>query len=64
MSEYIDSFNKEKYEQLAIRLPKGCRDVIHEQAKQRNMSTAAYIWYLVENDREELKRLGVDTDSL
>lgn len=45
--------NKESYDQIAIRLPEGSRKVINEQAAKRGLSTAAYLWQLVEKDMEE-----------
>jgi len=48
---YKNAFNKEKYEQLTIRLPHGSRDQIKEKAAAKGLSMAAYIWQLVENDK-------------
>lgn len=48
---YKDAYNKEKYEQIAIRLPAGCKGQIKDKAEAKGMSMAAYIWQLVENDK-------------
>ena len=48
---YKNAYNRAKYEQIAIRLPAGCRDRIKTKAEARGLSVAAYIWQLVENDK-------------
>ncbi len=48
---YKNAYNKAKYEQIAIRLPVGCRMAIKAKAEAKGLSVAAYIWSLVEADK-------------
>lgn len=42
----------EKFEDIKIRVPKGKRQEIKEQAQRKGMSINAYVLYLIEKDKE------------
>lgn len=53
---YINKYNNEKYDRIAIRVPQGLRDKIKEAANQAGLSMAAFITSAVEEKIESLKK--------
>lgn len=52
-NEYNARYKREKYEQVQLRVPKGYREKIAEQADARSMSMNKYLMWLIEKDRED-----------
>ena len=53
---YINKYNNEKYDRIAIRVPQGLRDKIKDAANQVGLSMAAFITSAVEEKIESLKK--------
>lgn len=52
-AEYTKKFVKEHYETITIRLEKGKRELVKQQAESLGMSVNAYILSLINKDLEE-----------
>ncbi|MBR7146351.1 MAG: Arc family DNA-binding protein [Oscillospiraceae bacterium] len=50
---YKNEFNRQAYDQITLRVPKGQREKIAQIAAERGMSTNQYILHLVKRDAEE-----------
>ena len=49
--KYKNAFNREKYENIVVRVPAGSRDSINVQAREKGFSsTNAYILDLIQKD--------------
>ncbi|UZE45989.1 YlcI/YnfO family protein [Selenomonas sputigena] len=53
---YINKYNSEKYDRIAIRVPQGLRDAIKDAANQAGLSMAAFITTAVEEKIKSLKK--------
>lgn len=51
-AEYIKNFNKENYDCISLRVPKGYKEKFKQLAASHNLSMAAYIVQLV-NEAED-----------
>lgn len=50
---YKTEFNRQAYDQITLRVPKGQREKIVQIAAERGMSTNQYILHLIKRDAEE-----------
>lgn len=53
-AKYIASFNKQKYDEIKVRLPKGSREVLKRVAAEKGYSLSGYITHLVRKDGVEI----------
>jgi predicted HicB family RNase H-like nuclease len=51
-SKVKDRYNKKAYDTIILRVPKGEKEVIREQAKSKGMSVNGYINNLIKEDME------------
>lgn len=47
---YTATYNREKYDKIEFRLPKGSRDVVKRAAESKGMSLSAYLAELLRQD--------------
>ena len=52
--EYISKYNKEKYDDLMIHLPKGHKSIIKKIAKTKGISMSGYIKELMSDDIDKM----------
>lgn len=50
---YKNEYNRQAYDQIILRVPKGQRERIAQIAAERGMSTNQYILHLIKRDAEE-----------
>ena len=50
---YKSEFNRQAYDQITLRVPKGDKERIAQIAAERGMSLNKYILSLIENDKKE-----------
>ena len=50
---YKTEFNRQAYDQITLRVPKGDKERIAQIAAERGMSLNKYILSLIENDKKE-----------
>lgn len=50
---YKTEFNKQTYDEIKLRVPKGDKERIAQTAAERGMSLNKYIITLIENDKKE-----------
>ena len=50
-----NKYNKKAYDQIAIRIPKGKRDLYNDLAKKKNISLASLIVQLLDQELEKEK---------
>ena len=50
---YKSEFNRQAYDQITLRVPKGDKERIAQIAAEQGMSLNKYILSLIENDRKE-----------
>ena len=50
--KYADAYNKERYDQLTVRIPKGRKQVWKKYADKHGMSVSALVNQCVENEIE------------
>lgn len=53
--KYIDGYNREHYDKVTIRLPKGEKDTLKSLATEKGLSVNGYILYLIECAQAEKK---------
>ena len=52
---YKTKFNRQAYDQITLRVPKGDRERIAQTAAERGLSVNEYIRSLIERDKEKSK---------
>ena len=52
---YISKFNKEKYDDIMLHVPKGQKEIIKKIAEKKGMSMSGYIKNLMEEDIKAFK---------
>lgn len=50
---YKAQYERDNYDKILLRVPKGMREEIAERAAERGMSTNQYILSLIERDKED-----------
>ena len=53
--KYINEYNSQHYDKVALRLPKGQREIVKAYASEKGMSLNSYLVALIKEDMEKAR---------